>query len=517
MAASVEARSPTPTGRQRPLSMHYGYSQPPASPTRTGSPNISHTLHSPQTPRRRPTVQGHRATSSLSSLAQLGIDLPPGRRDEVHSPRPLERSDWYGSTNGDPLSSQFRVQRSNSILTASPSLAAGQWGAFSGPQGPPSQSPAIGREHEDVQNRVLCKWLNARLEPNGYPPIVNLGTDFSDGTRLIQLVEVLTDSSLGRYNLHPYHRVQKMENAIKALDRIKEMGVHLTNIGPEDVVDGNRKLILGMIWSLVLRFSIADINEEGSHAKEGLLLWCQRKTAPYAEVDVKDFTTSWQDGLAFCALIHRHRPDLLDYDNMNKSPSAAAKNLAKAFSIAADHLGIPQLLDVEDVCGTRRPHERSIMTYVAQFFHAFSSRAQAETEARVINKFVDEMSELMLAVHDYERRVTELLEQIRARIRSIASSGPTPSSPYPDLLQRRSTLRAVPERRQWLMEKVATAQLLGNVRVKLRTYGLRGYEPPEGLTIEDVAVMWEAMRRAEAEQLRSIDAYIQRFVPKVPR
>lgn len=71
--------------------------------------------------------------------------------------------------------------------------------------------------------------------------------------------EVLTDSSLGRYNLHPYHRVQKMENAVKALERIKEMGVHLTNIGPEDVVDGNRKLILGMIWSLVLRFSIADI------------------------------------------------------------------------------------------------------------------------------------------------------------------------------------------------------------------------------------------------------------------
>lgn len=79
----------------------------------------------------------------------------------------------------------------------------------------------------------------------------------------------------------------------------------------------------------------------------------------------------------------------------------------------------------------RRPDERSIMTYVAQFFHAFSSRgqtisphillrcwreltspfdlvAQAETEARVISKFVEEMSELMLAVHDYERRVSEV-------------------------------------------------------------------------------------------------------------
>lgn len=110
--------------------------------------------------------------------------------------------------------------------------------------------------------------------------------------------EVLTEVSLGRFNQNPVLRVQKMENTKQALDRIKEMGVHLTNIGPEDIVDGNRKLILGMIWSLVLRFSIADINEEGSSAKEGLLLWCQRRTVPYDEVDVKDFTRSWMDGLA---------------------------------------------------------------------------------------------------------------------------------------------------------------------------------------------------------------------------
>ena len=92
-------------------------------------------------------------------------------------------------------------------------------------------------------------------------------------------------------------------------------------------MEGNRKLILGMIWSLVLRFVIADIkfvpfhifpprctklialpvsSEEGSHAKEGLLLWCQRKTAAYEQVDISNFTKSWQDGLALSVLPSSH-------------------------------------------------------------------------------------------------------------------------------------------------------------------------------------------------------------------
>lgn len=73
----------------------------------------------------------------------------------------------------------------------------------------------------------------------------------------------------------------------------------MTNIGAEDVVDGNRKIILGLIWTLILRFTISDINAEGLSARDGLLLWCQRKTVCYEpHVKVVDFSASWNDGLA---------------------------------------------------------------------------------------------------------------------------------------------------------------------------------------------------------------------------
>jgi spectrin beta len=67
--------------------------------------------------------------------------------------------------------------------------------------------------------------------------------------------------------------------------------------------------------------------------KDALLLWCKAYTKGYPNVAVKDFTTSWHDGLAFCALLHCFRPDLIDFEKL--SPSEPRVNLETAFSAAA--------------------------------------------------------------------------------------------------------------------------------------------------------------------------------------
>ncbi|KAG0291428.1 hypothetical protein BGZ98_003010 [Dissophora globulifera] len=354
--------------------------------------------------------------------------------------------------------------------------------------------------------------VNTKLTVRQYPEIANLSR-MSDGVPLIQLLEIIGDTSLGRYNKISRMRIQKVENVNKCLEFIRSRGVNLTNIGAEDIVDENLKLILGMIWTLILRFTIADISEEGLSAKEGLLLWCQRKTAPYQEVNVRDFTYSWADGLAFCALIHRHRPDLLDFDALDKSDRH--RNTQLAFDVASEHLNIPKLLDVEDVCDIAKPDERSIMTYVAQYFHAFSELGKVDTAGRRVAKFAEVVESVWTMENDYERRVKALLQAIdnkkaeweSSKFRGDYADAKRQSNEF---INYKTSLK-----RTWVAEKRDLDTLLGNIQTKLKTYDLKPYHPPQGLTLQDLDHFWTDLLAAEEKRYRLINAKIRDIKEKL--
>ena len=148
----------------------------------------------------------------------------------------------------------------------------------------------------------------------------------------------------------------------------------------------DRRVILGMVWILISKFAIEDISEEQATAKEGLLLWCKKKTKGYSGCNVQNFHMSFQDGLAFAALIHKHRPDLIDYDALAAGGDPLT-TLNTAFDVAEQEFGICKLLDAEDMVA-ERPDEKSVMTYVAYYWKAFQQYAQAETAARRVGAMV---------------------------------------------------------------------------------------------------------------------------------
>ncbi|KAI6092450.1 calponin homology domain-containing protein [Hypoxylon rubiginosum] len=348
--------------------------------------------------------------------------------------------------------------------------------------------------------------MNTKISPRGLV-VKDLVTDLSDAVLLIHLLECLSSESLGRYAAKPKLRVQKFENANTALNFIKSRGIQMTNIGAEDVVDGNRKIILGLIWTLILRFTISDINEEGMTAKEGLLLWCQRKTACYDEVDVRDFSTSWNDGLAFCALLDIHRPDLIDYDALDKSDHRG--NMQMAFDIAHKEIGIPDLLDVEDVCDVAKPDERSLMTYIAYWFHAFSQMEKVENAGRRVEKFVNNMQGAWEMQSAYERRMAELLRQIKEQIEKWQLA--TFEGTYVDAKKQAMEFAGYKrgKKREWVAEKSDLATLLGNIKTKLGTYRLRAYEPPPELSLETMDREWANLAKAEMMRAQLINETIR--------
>ena len=210
-------------------------------------------------------------------------------------------------------------------------------------------------------------------------------------------MEIISSEKVpGRPVKKPRMKIQKIQNVTLALDFLKVQGIRLVSISAEDITgedgkSGNLKLILGMIWTIILRYQIADISEGELSAKEALLLWAKKKTRGYRDCDVQNLTDSWNDGMAFCALIHKHRPDLINYDSLNKDEPE--KNMQLAFDVAEQHLGIPQLLDVEDTV-VPKPDERSIITYLSLYYHAFANMGSQAEAADALSRMVDLASQL---------------------------------------------------------------------------------------------------------------------------
>lgn len=109
---------------------------------------------------------------------------------------------------------------------------------------------------------------------------------------LIKLLQVLSGERLPKPTRGKM-RIHCLENVDKGLQFLRDQHVHLENLGSHDIVDGNARLTLGLIWTIILRFQIQDItfedvdNQETRSAKEALLLWCQMKTAGYKNVNVR--------------------------------------------------------------------------------------------------------------------------------------------------------------------------------------------------------------------------------------
>uniref|UniRef100_A0A3Q0QX25 Calponin-homology (CH) domain-containing protein n=1 Tax=Amphilophus citrinellus TaxID=61819 RepID=A0A3Q0QX25_AMPCI len=297
---------------------------------------------------------------------------------------------------------------------------------------------------------TFTKWINSHLAKHKPPLEVNdLFEDIKDGVKLLALLEVLSGQRLpceqGR-QLKRIHWVSNIGTALKFLEGRKSVyrgsPIKLVNIHATDIADGRPSIVLGLIWTIILYFQIEELtsnlpalqalsnsnssvesitsSETGSppmkrkvvnkfkgNAKKALLKWVQCTAAKDFGIEVKDFGPSWRDGVAFQSVVHAIRPDLVDMEVVRRRSNR--ENLEEAFALAENELGIPRLLDPEDV-DVDKPDEKSIMTYVAQFLKHYPNPQHSETDGQQDELLLGSIPTFALSVPREERKMLRELK-----------------------------------------------------------------------------------------------------------
>uniref|UniRef100_A0A671XC21 Microtubule actin crosslinking factor 1 n=1 Tax=Sparus aurata TaxID=8175 RepID=A0A671XC21_SPAAU len=296
----------------------------------------------------------------------------------------------------------------------------------------------VADERDRVQKKTFTKWVNKHLI-KVRKHITDLYEDLRDGHNLISLLEVLSgvtlvwtfiplshshltmschvNTNMLRFYFTPREkgrmRFHRLQNVQIALDFLKQRQVKLVNIRNDDITDGNPKLTLGLIWTIILHFQISEIYVSGESgdltAKEKLLIWSQQATEGYPGLRCVNFTSSWSDGRMFNALLHRYRPDLIDMETLSRQSNR--ENLEQAFEIA-ESLGVTRLLDAEDV-DVPSPDEKSVITYVSSIYDAFPKIPEGG-EGIAANEVDQRWSE-------YQSRFSSLLQWSRQHMALMAN------------------------------------------------------------------------------------------------
>ncbi|VDO85670.1 unnamed protein product [Haemonchus placei] len=217
------------------------------------------------------------------------------------------------------------------------------------------------------------------------PKISDLSRDLANGVVLIRLIEslqgrkyygkaflpcLISALNCSTLNTSKYLQfqiyedepteIQMLLNVQMALDALREDGIKTVNIGSHDVVEGNTKLILGLIWCLIQRYQIASRSK--IPPKKLVMAWIQ---SVLPEMKLTNFRTNWNDGRALSALLEYCQPGLCP-EWKGLDPAKGLANCERALKLAKEYLNIPPIISAAHL---NSPHldELSCITYLSYF------------------------------------------------------------------------------------------------------------------------------------------------------
>eukprot|EP00808_Paulinella_micropora_P026243 g5841.t1 len=252
-----------------------------------------------------------------------------------------------------------------------------------------------------VQVKTFLRWVNVHLEDRQLKAR-RMDLDWKDGRLLCHLLELLAGGDMHvaggaaklKFKGGSADKIESLATLEAALGFVKAppQSIKLVNIGAADVYEGNLKLILGLVWTLIQHYQVQKALDDGRAAdlgqgaaknkdsaegqKNELLRWMNAQLEPYAKYKalgfhqrlkegqpiVSNFTTDWQDGKVLAALTDSLDKGIMDISNLGSDPLHTTQ---EALEVCEDEFGFPHLVDAEDL--VRGGDENSLITYLAYF------------------------------------------------------------------------------------------------------------------------------------------------------
>uniref|UniRef100_A0A6B2LGR2 Calponin-homology (CH) domain-containing protein n=1 Tax=Arcella intermedia TaxID=1963864 RepID=A0A6B2LGR2_9EUKA len=208
---------------------------------------------------------------------------------------------------------------------------------------------------------TCVRWINHKLEEKGQR-MSDINT-ISDGITLVTLVEELIGGTISGVVSPPTSAKEKMENIALAIDAFEKFSNStIEGISIPLLLNSNLKAIMDLVWSLIYITDIKPLSYGGFTDRFALFKWAMDRTE-HQNIQILNFTTSWQDGMAFCAIMNSGHPGF-DFEGLQEYK--VLDNLRLAFKFAEEKWQVPKLLDPNDV--SEDPDETSLIIYLSLLF-----------------------------------------------------------------------------------------------------------------------------------------------------
>lgn len=372
---------------------------------------------------------------------------------------------------------------------------------------------ASNKDWEKLQRKVFSRWVNQKLVLSRGIKIDDIVDAAADPNKLVALVEVLSEKTC-TYKIakEPKGRIQAVEGANYALQFIfQDCGVEL-KLKPngESIIDKDEKSTLAVLWAIMLKFLKFGDEHDGLDAKQALLMWVNNQILNHGIKPLTNFGKEWHDGLALCAIIHKHRPKLLDFDKLNKADGKAC--IQAAFNAAEKYFNLEQYLTVDEFL---KLDEKSMLIYVSEYYLGIAEQRKIDLAARRIAKLVKLTVENDALRAEFNSRSTELLAimkrvEVILEDRTIDNTMAGAKRRLEQFYEYKAN-----DKNQIIEHQLSLESLFNNLAMRLAHNKRPEFKPAPGCSLKEVASAVAHLEECELERKVALHKELNRQIKLV--